>query len=101
MEITTQHYLVLGVILFALGAVGAVTRRNMLVVLMSTGMMLSSSLLVFLAFARVNLLPAGKSMVVIVMGLIIVELAVGLALVMSTHRRSGSTLIDDFSLLKG
>ncbi len=101
MEITTQHYLVLGVILFALGAVGAVTRRNMLVVLMSIGMMLSSSLLVFLAFARVNLLPAGKSIVVIVMGLIIVELAVGLALVMSAHRRSGSTLIDDFSLLKG
>ena len=101
MEITTQHYLVLGVMLFALGAVGAVTRRNILVVLMSIGMMLSSSLLVFLAFARANLLPAGKSVALIVMGVIVVEIAVGLALVVASYRRTGSTSIDDFSLLKG
>jgi NADH-quinone oxidoreductase subunit K len=101
MEITTQHYLVLGVILFALGAIGAVTRRNILVVLMSIGMMLSSSLIVFLAFARVNLLPAGKAVAIIVMGLVVIEIAVGLALVVASYRRSGSTSIDDFSLLKG
>ena len=101
MVITIQHYLVVGVILFVLGAIGVIVRRNILVMFMSIEMMLGASLLTLLAFARSNLLPEGKAMALFVIAVVVAEAAVGLALVVAMFRRMGTTSVDGLRKLKG
>ena len=101
MVITIQHYLVVGVVLFVVGAIGAIARRNILVIFMSIEMMLGASLLTLLAFARSNLLPEGKALALLVIAVVVAEAAVGLALVVAMYRRLATTSADSLKLLKG
>ncbi|MBT3181192.1 MAG: NADH-quinone oxidoreductase subunit NuoK [Deltaproteobacteria bacterium] len=101
MIITLQHYLVLSVILFAIGAIGVISRRNIFIILMSIELMLASAALAVLSFSRWNLLPDGKALVFFVMAVIAVEAAIGLAIIIVVHRRKKSVLTDDLGLLRG
>jgi NADH-quinone oxidoreductase subunit K len=101
MVITIQHYLVVGVVLFVVGAIGAIARRNILVIFMSIEMMLGASLLTLLALARSNLLPEGKALALLVIAVVVAEAAVGLALVVAMYRRLATTSADSLKLLKG
>jgi NADH-quinone oxidoreductase subunit K len=103
------HYLVLGAILFALGAAGVVIRRNALIVLMSIEIMLNAVNLSFLAFSRFPLVPtppmqsgiyAGQVAVFFVIAVAAAEAAVGLAIVIAVFRSRTSVHVDEFDTLK-
>jgi NADH-quinone oxidoreductase subunit K len=103
------HYLVLAAILFALGAVGVVLRRNALIVLMSIEIMLNAVNLTFLAFSRFPLasaapmqagIHAGHAAVFFVIAVAAAEAAVGLAIVIAVFRSRTSVHVDEFDTLK-
>ncbi|MCB1213889.1 MAG: NADH-quinone oxidoreductase subunit NuoK [Deltaproteobacteria bacterium] len=98
--ITLHHYLILAGFLFALGFVGVILRRNLLVVLMCIELMLNGVNLSFAAFARFlgNLDGQVASFFVIVLAA--AEAAIGLAIVILLFRRKGSVQATDFNLLK-
>jgi len=103
-----QHYLVLGALLFALGAAGVVVRRNAIVVLMSIELMLNAVNLTFLAFARFPLVPSspmgsflsGHAAVFFVIATAAAEAAVGLAIIIAVFRTRTSVNVDEFDSLK-
>jgi NADH-quinone oxidoreductase subunit K len=103
------HYLVLAAILFALGAVGVVLRRNALIVLMSIELMLNAVNLSFLAFSRFPLVStppmqagflAGHAAVFFVIAVAAAEASVGLAIVIAVFRSRTSVNVDEFDTLK-
>ena len=103
-----QHYLVLGALLFALGAIGVVLRRNAIIVLMSIELMLNAVNLTFLAFARFPLVPASPSgsflsahaAVFFVIATAAAEAAVGLAIIIAVFRSRTTINVDEFDSLK-
>lgn len=101
MLVTLHHYLVLSILLFAIGAIGAVVRRNVLVVFMSIELMMGAASLAILSFARWNLLPDGKVLVLIVIAVAAAEAAVGLAIVVSLFRLRKTVMVDEMRLLRG
>jgi NADH-quinone oxidoreductase subunit K len=98
--ITLQHYLVLAAALFAIGALGAVSRRNILVVFMSIELMFASACLALLAFSRWNLLPQGRAAAIFIMAVMAAEAAVGLSLVVAMYRRRRTLYVDEMRLLR-
>lgn len=99
--LSLQHYLALGIALFVIGAVGVVTRRNVLIIFMSIEMMLGAVNIVFLAFARWALLPEGSVIVLFMLAVMAAEAAVGLALVVALFRLQKTVFVDEMKLLKG
>jgi len=103
-----QHYLVLGALLFALGAAGVVLRRNAIIVLMSIELMLNAVNLTFLAFARFPLVPSspmgtflsGHAAVFFVIATAAAEAAVGLAIIIAVFRTRTSINVDEFDTLR-
>jgi NADH-quinone oxidoreductase subunit K len=103
-----QHYLVLAAILFALGALGVVLRRNALIVLMSIELMLNAVNLTFLAFSRFPLMGTapqgsfliGHAAVFFVIATAAAEAAVGLAIIIAVFRSRTSVNVDEFDALK-
>ena len=98
--ITLQHYLVLAAVLFAIGALGAVARRNILIVFMSIELMLAASCLAVLAFSRWNLLPEGRAAALFIIAVMAAEAAVGLALIVAMYRRRRTIFVDEMRLLR-
>jgi NADH-quinone oxidoreductase subunit K len=101
MTITLQHYLAFASLLFAIGAVGAVSRRNVLVVFMSIEIMFAGAIIAMLAFARWNLLPEGKAAALFLLVAMAAEAAVGLSLVVALYRKTGTVFADEMRLLRG
>ncbi len=101
MTVTLQHYLALAVVLFAIGATGAVVRRNVLQIFMSIEIMFGAAGLALLAFARWNLLPEGQAVVLFFIAVMAAEAAVGLSLVVALFRRRRTLFVDDMRLLRG
>ncbi len=101
MIITVHHYLVLSILLFTIGAIGVVTRRNALIIFMSIELMLNAVNIAFLAFARWNLLIEGKMIVLFVLAVAAAEAAVGLGIVISIYRNRQTVYVDEMRLLKG
>lgn len=99
--ITLQHYLILSVILFVVGSIGVVVRRNMLVVIMSMEVMLAGACLAVLAFSRWNLLPEGKVIVVFIISIAIVQVVLGLALASALYQEKKSISLDKINALNG
>jgi NADH-quinone oxidoreductase subunit K len=95
------HWIVLSVVLFAIGGLGVATRRNALIVLMSLEIMLNAVNLAFLAFARARADPTAHAVVFIVMAVAAAEVAVGLALAIAMVRTHGTVDLDRASRLKG
>ncbi len=88
-------------ILFMLGVVGVLTRRNLLIVFMSVELMLNAVNLAFVAFSRHNGMVDGHVFAILVMAVAAAEAAVGLALVILLYRNRLSVHMDDLNLLKG
>lgn len=101
MTVGLSHCLALSALLFAIGAVGALTRRNILVVLLSIELMLNGANVALLGAARHHGGMDGHAAALFVMALAAAEAAVGLALAVLLYRRSGHTALDAFRLLKG
>ena len=95
-----EHVLTLSVILFAIGTVGALTRRNLIVILMSIELMLNAVNLAFLAFAYLWADVTGHIFVLMVISVAAAEVAVGLGIVIALVRNRDSLNVEDVSLLK-
>ncbi len=96
-----EYYIVLSAILFTLGALGVLVRRNVIVIFMSIELMLNSANLAFVAFARLYNQVSGQVFVFFVMTVAAAEVAVGLALMVAIFRTKHSIDVDQMSALKG
>ncbi len=101
LPVPLENYLILAGILFVLGVVGVMVRRNAIVILMSIELMLNAANLLLLVFARVHNDMGGQAMVFFVLTVAAAEAAVGLAILVSVYRRKGSINVDGLNLLKG
>ncbi|MCB9136290.1 MAG: NADH-quinone oxidoreductase subunit NuoK [Anaerolineales bacterium] len=99
--IPVENYIGLSAILFTIGAMGVLTRRNAIVIFMSVELMLNSANLLFIAFAQVYQEVGGHVFVFFVMAVAAAEVAVGLALIVAIFRSRGTINIDDLHHLKG
>ena len=93
-------YVFLAVILFAIGGVGVLIRRNMILVFMSVELMLNACNLAFVAFARMHGNLDGQVVAFFVMVVAAAEVVVGLAILMAIYRARKSASVDDANLLK-
>jgi len=92
-------YLALAVVLFIIGAIGAITRRNAIVVFMCIEIMLGAVHLVFITFGRANQSVDGIFMVMFVMAVAAAEAAVGLAIFILMYRKRGTINVESFNLM--
>lgn len=99
--IPLSWYLAVSAVLFALGALGVLIRRNPLIIFMSVELMLNSANLVFVAFARSFGVLTGQIFVFFVMTVSAAEVAVGLALIIIIFRNKHSIDVDLMNSLKG
>ncbi len=95
-----SHAIALSALLFALGALGALTRRNLIAILMSIELMLNAVNLALVAFSRQWGDPAGQLFVLMVIVVAAAEVAVGLGIVLALFRNRESVNVEDASLLK-
>jgi NADH-quinone oxidoreductase subunit K len=95
-----QHYLVVSVLLFSLGLLGVIIRRNVLVIYMSLELMLNAANLALVAFSRFNNNLKGQVMVFFIITVAASEVAVGLALIVALYRRKQTTHVEDLTTLK-
>jgi NADH-quinone oxidoreductase subunit K len=93
-------FIVLSAILFTIGAVGVLTRRNAIVVFMHVELMLNASNLALITFARANGNLEGQIAAFFVMVVAAAEVVIGLAIIMTIFRTRRSASVDDASLLK-
>jgi NADH-quinone oxidoreductase subunit K len=94
------NYVALAVILFVIGAVGVLIRRNAMVIFMCIELMLNAVNLAFVAFARQHGQVDGQVVAFFVMVVAAAEVVVGLAILMAIFRSRRSASVDDASLLK-
>ena len=99
--VAIEYYIALSAILFTLGAIGVLVRRNAIVIFMSVELMLNSANLAFVAFARLYNQLSGQVFVFFVMTVAAAEVAVGLALMVAIFRTKHSIDVDQMSALKG
>ena len=93
-------YITLSAVLFSIGAVGVLVRRNAIVVFMCVELMLNATNLAFVTFSRVNGNLDGQIAAFFVMVVAAAEVVVGLAIITSIFRTRRSASVDDASLLK-
>ena len=94
------HYVALAVILFVIGGVGVLVRRNAIVIFMCVELMLNACNLAFVGFARAQGNLDGQTVAFFVMVVAAAEVVVGLAVLMSIFRARRSASVDDANLLK-
>ncbi|MFD2082971.1 NADH-quinone oxidoreductase subunit K [Actinopolymorpha cephalotaxi] len=97
---TAGPYIVLSALLFTIGALGVLVRRNAIVVFMCVELMLNAGNLAFVAFARQVGNLDGQVVAFFVMVVAAAEVVVGLAILMTIFRTRRSASVDDASLLK-
>ena len=98
--IPLEYSLVLGALLFSIGVVGVLVRRNVIVVFMSIELMLNAVNLTLIAFSRYLNNIDGQLIVFFVMTLAAAEVAVGLAIIVAVYRNKESINIDEMNLMK-
>ncbi|HEY5901438.1 MAG TPA: NADH-quinone oxidoreductase subunit NuoK [Anaerolineales bacterium] len=103
--VPVNYYIVLSAILFTIGALGVLIRRNPLIIFMSVELMLNAANLAFVAFARSNGSPAvaysGQIFVFFVITVAAAEVAVGLALIVQIFKTKHNINVDEMNSLKG
>src|SRR5437867_12785484 len=95
-----QHFLGLAAALFAVGVLGVILRRNVLIVLMSVELMLNAANLTLVAFGRAHHDSRAHAFAFLVMAVAAAEAAVGLAIVVAIFRNRRSVNLDELTLLK-
>jgi NADH-quinone oxidoreductase subunit K len=100
MTVGLEHYLVVSVLLFALGLMGVLVRRNVLVIYMSLELMLNAANLALVAFSRFTDNLDGQVFVFFIITVAAAEVSVGLALIVALYRRRQSAHVEDLTMLK-
>jgi NADH-quinone oxidoreductase subunit K len=100
MTVGLEHYLVVSALLFCLGLLGVLVRRNLLIIYMSLEMMLNAANLALVAFSRFSQHLNGQVMVFFIITVAAAEVAVGLALIVALYRKRQTAQVDDLTLLK-
>ena len=95
------YYIALSAILFTIGALGVLIRRNPLIIFMSVELMLNSANLAFVAFANTYSQLSGQIIVFFVIAVAAAEVAVGLALIVAIFKSKHSINVDLMNSLKG
>lgn len=98
-ETTLAHHLILAGLVFSVGLVGVLIRRNLLVTYMCLELMLAAAMLALVAFSRFNGTMDGAVLVFFVITVAAAEVAVGLALIVALFRRTGSVSSDRLGAL--
>ena len=98
--IPVQHYLIVGVVLFCLGAAGVLIRRNVITMFMCVELMLNAANLTFVAFSQSMGLLDGQIVALFVMTVAAAEAAVGLAIIVALYRTRETLDADNVNSLK-
>ena len=101
MSLSPGWYLSLGAVLFTVGALGLLIRKNVLVMFMCVELMLNAVSLTFVTFARMLNDIGGQVVVFFVLVVAAAEVVVGLGIIVAIFRRRAGATADDISLLKG
>ncbi len=101
MEIGLNHYLIISAMLFCIGVLGVILRRNAIVIFMSIELMLNAVNLTFVAFAHYMQSVEGQIFVFFVMSVAAAEVAVGLAIIVALYRNKGTVNIDEANTMRG
>ena len=99
--VTVDHYILLSALLFAVGLVGVLFRRNILIVLMSLELMLSAANLAFVAFSRMHGNVQGQVMAFFSIAVAAAEAAVALSILIALWRARGGVQVEDAAEMKG
>jgi len=95
-----EHYLIVSALLFSLGLLGVITRRNLLVMYMSLELMLNAANLALVAFSRFNNNLDGQVMVFFIITVAAAEVSVGLALIVALYRKRQTAHVEDLTAMK-
>jgi NADH-quinone oxidoreductase subunit K len=98
--VPTPYFIGLAALLFSIGAIGVLVRRNIIVIFMSIELMLNAANLAFVAFARQQHSMDGQVIVFFVMTVAAAEVAVGLALIIQLFRHRETVNADELTLLR-
>ena len=99
-NITLEHYLVVSAVLFSLGLLGVIMRRNLLVIYMCLELMLNAANLALVAMSRFNGKLDGQIMVFFIITVAAAEVAVGLALIVALYRKRQTAHVEDLTSMK-
>ena len=100
-QLTLAHYLFVSAAMFALGLIGFMTRRNLIIMFLCTEMMFQASGIALIAFSRFHLNHTGEAFVIFVITVAAAEAAMGLALVVLLFRRKESLDAQQWAEMKG
>ena len=100
-QIELYHYLSLGAILFGIGIVGFLARRNMIMMFLCTEIMFQGVAVNLIAFARYHMNPDGQSFVIFLLTIAAAEAALALALIVLLFRRRETLNVDEWSEMQG
>ena len=98
--ITTTHYVALGAALFLIGTIGVLTRRNIVIILMSIELILNAVNINLIAFSKYFGQVHGQVFAIFVIAIAVAEAAVGLGILIAMFRNRGTILADEMDLLK-
>jgi NADH-quinone oxidoreductase subunit K len=100
MNVGIEHYLVVSALLFCLGLLGVITRRNLLVMYMSLELMLNAANLALVAFSRFNNDLNGQILVFFIITVAAADVSVGLALIVALYRKRQTAHVEDLTTMK-
>jgi len=100
MHVGLEQYLTVSFLLFALGLLGVIMRRNLIVIYMSLELMLNAANLALVAFSRFNDKLDGQVLVFFIITVAAAEVSVGLALIVALYRRRQSAHVEDLTSMK-
>ncbi len=100
MNIGLNEYLILSALLFAVGFLGVLVRKNTLVIYMCLEMMLVASTIALVAFSRFNGTLDGNVFVFFILTVAAAEVAVGLAIIVALFRKRGTVQVEELNALK-
>lgn len=100
MHVGLEEYLTISFLLFALGMLGVIMRRNLLIIYMSLELMLNAANLALVAFSRFTDNLNGQILVFFIITVAAAEVSVGLALIVALYRRRQSAHVEDLTTMK-
>jgi NADH-quinone oxidoreductase subunit K len=100
MNVGLEHYLVVSILLFCLGLLGIIVRRNLLVIYMSLELMLNAANLALVAFSRFTNNLDGQVFVFFTITVAAAEVSVGLALIVALYRKRQTAHVEDLTTMK-
>src|SRR2546421_8882873 len=100
MAVGLEHYLIVSAVLFSLGLLGVIMRRNLLIIYMSLELMLNAANLALVAFSRFNNNLDGQIMVFFIITVAAAEVSVGLALIVALYRKRQTAHVEDPATMK-